>query len=101
MNRALHHLWSDKERVFALLREHLAPGGAAVVWEPAWPDERAVLRAPEYRGMAFHNLAEHVQGNRFLRPGEIEAELAKAGLSPRVHRFAEGREVVVTGTRPA
>jgi SAM-dependent methyltransferase len=99
MNRALHHVWDEKENVFRILSEHLAPGGWAVIWEPAWPAERAALRAPACRPMAFQNLAEHVQGNHFLRPEEIAAELARVGLEPSIHLFAEGREAVVTGRK--
>lgn len=100
MNRALHHVWSEKGNVFRILREHLRPGGVAVIWEPAWPDDREALRAPPMRGMAFQNLAEHVQGNHFLRPAEIAAELEAAGLEPSIHRLAEGREAVVVGRKP-
>lgn len=99
MNRALHHVWDEKENVFRILAEHLAPGGAAVIWEPRWPDDPATLRSPRARGMAFQNLSEHVQGNHFLRPDEIAAELEKAGLRSEVHLFAEGHEAVVVGTK--
>ncbi len=100
MNRALHHVWDEKENVMRILAEHLAPGGWAVIWEPAWPRERAALRAPGSRPMAFQNLSEHVQGNHFLHPEEIAAELARVGLEPAIHLFAEGREAVVTGHKP-
>lgn len=100
MNRALHHVWNDKEDVFALLREHLAPGGAAVLWEPAWPADRGALRAPPLRAMAFQNLNEHVQGNHFLRPEEIAGALRGAGLEPSIHLFAGGKEAVVVGKKP-
>ena len=100
MNRALHHVWDQKENVFRILSEHLTPGGWAVIWEPAWPEDRAALRAPAMRPLAFQNLAEHVQGNHFLRPEEIAAELARVGLEPEIHLFAEGREAVVTGHKP-
>jgi trans-aconitate methyltransferase len=99
MNRALHHVWAEKDNVFRILGEHLAPGGAAVIWEPAWPDAREALRAPAMRPMAFQNLAEHVQGNHFLKPQEIADALSKAGLEPEIHLFAEGREAVVVGRR--
>ncbi|MCB9648022.1 MAG: class I SAM-dependent methyltransferase [Deltaproteobacteria bacterium] len=100
MNRALHHVWDEKENVFRILAEHLAPGGSAVIWEPRWPDDPAALRHPRGRGMAFQNLSEHVQGNHFLRPDEIAAELEKAGLRSEVHLFGEGYEAVVVGTKP-
>lgn len=99
MNRALHHVWDEKENVFRILAAHLAPGGWAVIWEPAWPDRRSALRAPPLRPVAFQNLAEHVQGNRFLAPREIVAQLEGAGFEAEVHLFAEGREAVVTGRR--
>ncbi len=100
MNRALHHVWTTRDRVFRILRDHLAPGGSAVIWEPRWPDSRAELRDPSRRGMAFQNLSEHVQGNRFLRPDEIAAEFVKVGMRAEPHTFANGNEIVVVGTRP-
>ncbi|MEZ4220337.1 MAG: class I SAM-dependent methyltransferase [Polyangiaceae bacterium] len=99
MNRALHHVWDEKENVFRILAEHLAPHGWAVIWEPVWPKDRAALRVPAQRPVAFQNLAEHIQGNHFLHPDEIAAELDKAGFEPNVHLFAEGREAVVTGQK--
>ncbi len=99
LNRALHHVWNEKARLFALLARSLAPGGAAVIWEPAWPSQRTGLREIGRRAMAFQNLSEHVQGNHFLRPEEIEAALRSVGLTPRVHLFAGGNEAVVVGTR--
>lgn len=101
MNRALHHVWNEKDNVLRILAEHLRPGGWAVIWEPAWPKERSSLRDPAMRAMALQNLSEHVQGNHFLRPDEIAAELARAGFEPRIHLFADGREAVVTGHKPA
>lgn len=101
MNRALHHVWSDKDNVFRILKEHLKPGGAAVIWEPHWPKDRAALREPSRRGMAVQNLAEHVQGNHFLRPEEIQAEFRKFGMDSEVYLFGiDGSEAVVVGTRP-
>ncbi|MEJ2631331.1 MAG: class I SAM-dependent methyltransferase [Acidihalobacter sp.] len=101
MNRALHHVWDEKENVFRILREHLRPGGAAVIWEPNWPARRSDLRSPARRGMAFQNLSEHVQGNHFLRPEEIAEQFRAAGLEPEVHFVADGRDVIVTGTLAA
>jgi SAM-dependent methyltransferase len=98
MNRALHHVWDERERVFRILREALAPGGVVVIWEPRWPDDRAALREPRGRGLAVQNLSEHVQGNHFLRPAEIEEAMRAVGLSARTHLFAEGNEMVVVGT---
>lgn len=99
MNRALHHVWDQRQKVFGIVRDALAPGGAAVIWEPRWPDDLAALRDPRRRGMAFQNLSEHVQGNHFLRPAEIEAAMRDAGLSPRTFLFGEGAEAVIVGTR--
>ncbi|RME27294.1 MAG: class I SAM-dependent methyltransferase [Deltaproteobacteria bacterium] len=99
MNRALHHVWAEGgDRVMAALAGHLAPGGLVVVWEPRWPDDPAALaRHPRLRGMAFQNLAEHVQGNRFLRPGEITAAMEAAGMATEVLELADGAEMVVVG----
>ena len=69
------------------------------MWEPRWPDAVDALRAPASRALAVQNLSEHVQGNRFLRPDEVADAMAAAGLSRRVHRFAEGREMVIVGRR--
>ncbi len=99
MNRALHHVWDRKDEVFARLRDALQPGGAVVIWEPRWPDDLEVLRDPRRRGLAFQNLSEHVQGNHFLRPAEIEAAMRKAGLTPETFLFAEGAEAVIVGVR--
>jgi len=99
MNRALHHVWDEKERVFAFLRDNLADGGAAVIWEPNWPGRRAALADPKLRGMAFQNLMEHVQGNHFLGAEEIAAEMEKAGLRPEIHLYSEGNEAVVVGRK--
>ncbi|MBI2388148.1 MAG: methyltransferase domain-containing protein [Deltaproteobacteria bacterium] len=99
MNRALHHVWDRREKVFSTLRDAVVPGGAVVIWEPSWPEDRASLRDPRRRGMAFQNLSEHVQGNHFLRPAEIEEAMRSVGLTPRTHLFAEGAEAVVVGTK--
>jgi hypothetical protein len=84
------------ERVFRSLRDALSPGGVAVIWEPAWPDDLAALREPRARGMAIQNLSEHVQGNHFLRPAEIEAAFAEVGMRAQ---FGGGLEAVVVATR--
>ena len=99
MNRALHHVWEGRGALLEAMVAHLEPGGAVVIWEPRWPDVRAALRAPALRPMAWQNLAEHVQGNRFLRPAEIEAALEAAGLEAQTQLFADGNEAVVVGTR--
>lgn len=101
MNRALHHVWDQRDKVFGILRDVLVPGGSVVIWEPRWPDALASLREPRKRPMAFQNLNEHVQGNHFLRPEEIEAAMRGVGLSPQTFLFAEGTEAVVVGTRGA
>jgi len=99
MNRALHHVWERKDEVFRILREHLKPGGIAVIWEPAWPAETTALRAPNRRPMAFQNLAEYVQGNHFLRPDEIQAAFAEVGMESSLYTFNDGAEAVVVGRR--
>lgn len=101
MNRALHHVWAEgPAHVMSGLAGHLVPGGLLVVWEPRWPDDPAGLAAdPRLRGMAFQNLSEHVQGNHFLRPLEVEAAMRQAGLEPTTHLFAEGTEMVVVGRK--
>ena len=99
MNRALHHVWDQRERVFRSLHDALAPGGVAVIWEPAWSDELSALRDPRARGLAVQNLSEHVQGNHFLRPAEIESAFAEVGMNAQTFRFAGGLEAVVVATR--
>ncbi len=100
LNRALHHVWDQKDVVFKILRDCLKPGGSAVIWEPHWPQERAALREPGRRMVAFQNLTEHVQGNHFLRPTEIAEAFMEVGLLPEIFSFADGREAVVVGKRP-
>ncbi len=99
MNRALHHVWDRREAVFAILRNHLKPGGVAVIWEPNWPAERTALREPARRGLAFQNLSEHVQGNHLLRPDEIVAAFAAVDMPAETYLFAGGNEAVVVGRR--
>jgi SAM-dependent methyltransferase len=101
MNRALHHVWDQRERVFRILRDALAPGGVAVIWEPAWPSDLSRLRDPRARAMAVQNLSEHVQGNHFLRPAEIEAAFAEVGMPVRTFLFGGGLEAVVVAKRVA
>jgi SAM-dependent methyltransferase len=101
MNRALHHVWEGRASLLEAMAEQLEPGGAVVIWEPRWPDDRADLRTPPGRALAWQNLAEHVQGNRFLRPAEIEGSMRAAGLQPETRLFADGYEAVVIGTKPA
>ena len=71
-----------------------------MIWEPAWPSELAALRDPRRRGMAVQNLSEHVQGNHFLRPDEIEAAFRAVGMSATALLFVEGAEAVVVGRTP-
>jgi SAM-dependent methyltransferase len=101
MNRALHHVWNDAPRVFATIRDVLVPGGAAIIWEPAWPATREALRHPRLRPMAFQNLSEHVQGNHFLSPDAIVAAFAAVGMTAETFLFAEGAEAVVVARRDA
>ncbi len=101
MNRALHHVWEkDPDALFAWLRDNLKPGGYAVVWEPAWPAKREMLRDLPRKGMAFQNLTEHVQGNHFLRPSEIEEAFERVGMSAKVHLFGPGTEAVIVAKAP-
>ncbi len=98
MNRALHHVWELRGTLFDRLHRELNPGGAVVIWEPAWPEDVGILRQPEYRGMAFQNVTEHVQGNHFLRPPEISAALEASGFQSEL--YPVGSDVVVVGRRP-
>ncbi len=101
MNRALHHVWEAGGADFiAGLREKLRPGGAAVIWEPDWPAERATLRLPAFQGLAFQNLAEHVQGNHLLRADEIAQNFAAQGLTPEIFRFGDGQEAIIVARKP-
>lgn len=100
MNRALHHVWDEKEKVFGILHDSLKPGGIAVIWEPAWPEQRQALRDLGRRAMAFQNLGEHIQGNHFLRPEEVAEQFRAVGMDAEIHLFVNGREAVVTGRRP-
>lgn len=99
MNRALHHVWEDKEKVFGIFKNHLNNGGAVVIWEPNWPKKRSDLRDPSRRGMAFQNLAEHIQGNHFLQPEDIAAEFHNIGMKTDIHLFANGNEAVIVGRK--
>ena len=101
MNRALHHVWEAGSATFIRrLRDNLRPGGAAVIWEPDWPVDRTMLRAPTRRGLAFQNLSEHVQGNHLLRADEIAAAFTKEGMIPEIFRFAGGQEAIIVAHRP-
>ncbi|MDH5178945.1 MAG: methyltransferase domain-containing protein [Gammaproteobacteria bacterium] len=99
MNRALHHVWDQKEKVFSILAKHLKDDGVVIIWEPNWPVMRSRLREPDKRMMAFQNLSEHVQGNHFLRPEEIADQFRAVGLEPEVYLFGNDRESVVVGRK--
>ena len=99
MNRALHHVWDKKEKVFEIAAAHLNPGGTMLVWEPHWPKDKNDLRKAPWKGIAVQNLAEYIQGNRFLHPEEIAAEMNKAGLVPDVKLFMNNAEAIVAGVK--
>ncbi|MBI2266492.1 MAG: class I SAM-dependent methyltransferase [Armatimonadetes bacterium] len=99
MNRALHHVWDEREAVFQSFKKSLRSGGSAVIWEPNWPKNRSELRNPGRLSMAFQNLAEYIQGNRFLRAEEIEAEFHRVGMETDVRLFADGNEAVIVGRK--
>jgi SAM-dependent methyltransferase len=102
MNRALHHVWeAGIEQFLERLRGNLKPGGAAVIWEPNWPRDRARLRQPGFRRRAFQNRTEHVQGNHLLGAAEIADAFARTGfVAPAVHLFSEGQEAVIVARAP-
>jgi SAM-dependent methyltransferase len=99
MNRALHHVWDRQIDVMAAIFDRLRPGGAAVIWEPAWPADPRSLRTEGRPGITWNNILEHAQGNHLLRPDEIAAAAAAAGLVPTIHPV--GFDVVVVARRPA
>jgi hypothetical protein len=77
----------------------MKPGGAIAIWEPDWPSNRALLRKPALRGLALHNLNEHVQGNHLLGAREIAEAFAAEGLAPEVFRFGDGVEAMIVARR--
>jgi len=100
MNRALHHVWGEKETIFDIIKERLTVGGSAIIWEPNWPQCRADLRNnPARQILAFHNISEHIQGNHYLRPEQIEAEFHRVGMKTHTYFFASGNETIVVGER--
>ncbi len=100
MNRALHHVWEqDQAGIVAWLRDHLKLGGHAVIWEPAWPADRAQLRDPARRSLAFQNLSEHVQGNHLLQPEEIATAFQQQGMAVQMFRFSGNNEAVIVARR--
>lgn len=98
LNRALHHVWDRRDELLDVIFATLAPGGAVAIWEPAWPADPRSLAAPGRRGLAWNNLAEHVQGNHLLRPEQIEGALQRAGFSTETTALPGG-DVVVVGRR--
>jgi SAM-dependent methyltransferase len=98
LNRALHHVWDRRAELLAAIAAALAPGGAVVIWEPAWPADPRELAAPGRRGLAWNNLAEHVQGNHLLRPDQIEQALRGAGFHTETTPLPGG-DVVIVGRR--
>lgn len=99
MNRALHHVWDEKETVFRILRDHTKEKGAVVIWEPAWPAHLSDLRDPGKRPLAFQNLGEHLQGNHLLTPEEISDQFRSVGMSPVTYLFCGGNEAVIVGRK--
>jgi SAM-dependent methyltransferase len=100
MNRALHHVWEAGATPFIRrMRDALKPGGAIAIWEPDWPSDRAALRKPALRGLALHNLNEHVQGNHLLSADEIAGAFAAEGFAPEIHRFGDGVESMIVARR--
>ena len=99
MNRALHHVWDRHDDVMRAIFDRLKPGGAAVIWEPAWPADPRSLRHEGRPGLAWNNLIEHGQGNHLLRPDQILEAAAAAGLVGAAHPV--GADVVVVARRPA
>jgi SAM-dependent methyltransferase len=100
MNRALHHVWEAGPATFIeRLRAALKPGGAAVIWEPDWPEDRALLRTPARQGFGFQNLTEHVQGNHLLHAQDIAEAFGAAGMPAEIIRFAEGQEAVIVARK--
>ena len=101
MNRALHHVWeAGGETFIAKLRDALKPGGAAVIWEPDWPEDRTLLRTPARQGLAFQNLSEHVQGNHLWGAEDIANAFGEVGMPAEIYRFAEGQEAVIVARKP-
>ena len=100
MNRALHHVWEEKETLFRSFRNLLDRGGTAVIWEPAWPSDPHDLRIPRNRPLAAQNLSEHVQGNHLLKPEEIAEAFREVGMNPEIYLFSDGNEAVIVGHNP-
>lgn len=99
MNRAMHHVWDRHDDVLRAIVQRLKPGGAAVIWEPAWPADVRSLRREGRPGLAWNNLIEHAQGNHLLRPDELVAAAEAAGLQATV--YPVGADVLVVARRPA
>lgn len=71
LNRTVHHLWTRRDDLLATLDAVIGRNGRLVIWEPAWPEDRASLRSPNRRGLGMRNLAEHAMGNQLLTPGKL------------------------------
>jgi len=99
MNRALHHVWDEKDTVFRILRDHTKDNGSVVIWEPAWPDHLSDLRKPGKRPLAFQNLGEYVQGNHLLTPEEISDQFRSVGMSSETYFFSGGNEAIIVGRK--
>ena len=102
MNRAMHHVWEGGIAPFIQrLHDNLKPGGAVAIWEPDWPADRTLLRAPARRGLALQNLNEHVQGNHLLCADEIAEAFAAEGFAPDIYRFSDDMEAIIVARRAA
>ncbi|MGD9896352.1 MAG: trans-aconitate 2-methyltransferase [Candidatus Methylacidiphilaceae bacterium] len=98
-SRLLHHLWPERKAFFAHVERLVRTDGAIFLWEPCWPEERASLREPARRSLAFQNLHEYAQGARLLSSAELIAGVEEAGWKTAAYSFAEDAEIVVVGRR--
>lgn len=99
VSRVLHHLWSERKRLFAQLDRIVREDGALLLWEPCWPGELRSLRDPARRSLAFQNLHEYAQGARLLSSVELTQGVEEAGWKADAYLFAGGAELVVLGRR--
>ena len=83
MNAAFHNVYDDESRARAYAELEF-PG----TYYLAYRDLPAIL-------------AEHVQGNHFLRPEQIETEFVNVGMQVETYLFANDNEAVVVGRKPA
>lgn len=98
-SRVLHHLWPERERLFAHLDRLTTRDGTLFLWEPCWPGDLASLRDPARQNLAFQNLHEYAQGARLLRADELIEAVEEAGWKTEACPFAGGSELVVLGRR--